>query len=210
MRPCVAVMMLLVSNASPPQGLMRPSIIGIEPLRTNVAEAGRILGIAPWARESDGSESSPVVMCYSSIARDAFLLVQSGAAGGYGKHDVTGFVLTEREPKLRAVTRSTDRSSRAVSSNLCRESALVSRGLELSNGLRLGMSQAEVVALIGPPTSTRGATLMYRRDDRVSLPDAGSGSPGEGDSQAGDYAVVAVEPKDDHVYAVSVERSNML
>jgi len=28
--------------------------------------------------------------------------------------------------------------------------------------------------------------------------------------QAGDYAVVAVELKDDHVYAVRVERSNML
>src|SRR5438552_5692936 len=77
---------------------------------------------------------------------------------------VTGFVLTEREPKLRPVT------SRVVGSNLCRESALVSRGLELSNGLRLGMSQAEVVTLLGPPTSTRGATLTYRRDDRASLP----------------------------------------
>ena len=71
------------------------------------------------------------------------------------------------------------------------------------------MNQAEVVALLGLPTSTRGGTLTYRRDDRVSLPDGGSGSAGEGDSQAGDYAVVAVELKDDHVYAVRVERSNM-
>src|SRR5438552_5834618 len=152
MRAYLAVMMLLMSSLPP--GLMRPSMMGIEPLRTNVAEADRILGIAPRAKESDGGDSGPVVMCYSSIARDVFLLVQSDAAGGYGDV-VTGFVLTEREPKLRPVT------SRVVGSNLCRESALVSRGLELSNGLRLGMSQAEVVTLLGPPTSTRGATLTY-------------------------------------------------
>ena len=118
MRAYLAVMTLLMS--SPPPGLMRPSIMGIEPLRTNVAEADRILGIAPRAKESDGGDSGPVVMCYSSIARDVFLLVQSDAAGGYG-NVVTGFVLTEREPKLRPVT------SRVVGSNLCRESALVSR-----------------------------------------------------------------------------------
>ena len=191
MRAYLAVMMLLMSSLPP--GLMRPSMMGIEPLRTNVAEADRILGIAPRAKESDGGDSGPVVMCYSSIARDVFLLVQSDAAGGYGDV-VTGFVLTEREPKLRPVT------SRVVGSNLCRESALVSRGLELSNGLRLGMSQAEVVTLLGPPTSTRGATLTYRRDDRASLPRRWHWLKGGRRIAAGRL----------RVYAVRVERSNML
>jgi len=202
-------MFLLVANAGPPREVLRPSLIGIEPLHTQFAEVGRILGAAPWARLESGGESRPVVMCYSSIRRDAFLLVESDAAGGYGEQEVTGFVLTEREPKLREDTRGTDRSSPAVASNLCRESALVSRGLQFSNGLRLGMTQAQVLALLGPPTSTRDATLTYRRDDRRGPPDAGPGSPRGGGSQAEDYAVVEVEVKDDHVYAVRVDRSNM-
>jgi len=177
--------------------------MGIEPLKTNVAETDRILGIAPRAKEPEGGDSGPVVMCYFSTARDVFLLVQSDAAGGYGDV-VTGFAVTEREPKLRPL------GSLVVGSNLCRQSALVSHGLQLSNGLRLGMSRAEVVRLLGPPTSTRGATLTYRRDDRPSLPAAGTGSGGGDESQPEDYAEVAVVLKNDHVYAVRVERSNML
>ena len=66
------------------------------------------------------------------------------------------------------------------------------------------MTEAEVVRLLGRPTSTQDAILTYRQDDRDTV------SRAEGNAVAGDYASVGIELKDDHVYAVRVERSNML
>ena len=187
---------------------MRPTVLGIEPLRSPFSSVAPVLGDAPPARDRLGGESTPVVLCYHPRDRDSgpFLLVESGAAGGYGGSSVTGFRLMREPPKtLRAVPEApggTPAGPGEEGARLCRQAAGPDVPWRLSNGLELGMSRRQIVALLGAPSVEFESRLVYERDDREG-PDA------KGGPAAGDYALIEVQFVGDSVQAIRVERSDM-
>jgi hypothetical protein len=187
---------------------MRPTVLGIEPLRSPFSSVAPVLGDAPQARDRLGGESTPVVLCYHPRDRESgpFLLVESGAAGGYGTSSVTGFRLMREPPKtLRAVPEvpgGTPAGPGEEGARLCRQAAGPDVPWRLSNGLELGMSRRQIVALLGAPSVEFESRLVYERDDRGG-PDA------KGGPAAGDYALIEVQFVGDSVQAIHVERSDM-
>jgi hypothetical protein len=92
----------------------------------------------------------PVRLCYlTADGGDATVLLFDAQYDARGEV-VEAYLLAETAPP-------------EVEGAACAVSARVWRGLAVSNGLRLGMSRAEVVARMGPPTERIGGTLAWER-----------------------------------------------
>lgn len=126
-----------------------PAVLGIEPGRDALETVRRALGEAPRVEgRPDTRDLPPVRLCY--VAADGgdptvlFFDAQYDARGEV----VEAWVLADAAPP--EVT-------------TCAVSPRVWHGLEVSNGLRLGMSRGEVVARVGPPTEQLGGTASWER-----------------------------------------------
>ena len=199
-----AVMLLLLASAGGTAVAdVAASVVGIVPLRTTVAEAVRRLGDAPSVECGTCGESDPVARCYFGGSGDdrTFLLVESDAAGGYGK-TVTGFILTQEPPDLR-IAGAERQSGRGVE-GLCSETALVKSGISLSNGLRLGMGREEAIRRLGTPTSETSSDLYYLRERLPGRRHQAGSEP------SADIAALRVEFKANRITLIHVERSDLL
>lgn len=212
MLACMAVILGLASSSPDAlQDKFRPSILGIEPLRTPFSTAKQILGEVPWTREDTTEEGNPILLCYYGGPRGdrTFLLIESDASGGYGHDTVTGFHLSRGQPKHLQVVSLAEADSPANiatrGGRLCRESKSGHQEIALSNGLRLGLRRAKVVGLLGPPTSESNTTLIYVRDNRAEAP-VPSGAAGF----QGDYAKIEIELVGNKVTSIHVQRSSMI
>jgi hypothetical protein len=204
--PAVAAM----AAAPPDTGVdrMRPTVLGIEPMRSPFSSVAPLLGDAPQARDRLGGESTPFVLCYHPRGRESgpFLLVESGAAGGYGRGPVTGFRLLREPPKTLRAVRETPAGTPAgpgeEGSRLCRPAAGPDVPWRFSNGLELGMSRRRIRELLGAPSVEFESRLVYERGDR-------NGPGAEGGPAPGDYARIDVELVGDSAQAIHVVRSDM-
>lgn len=122
-----------------------PSLLGITLTRTSFSQVGVALGHATLTRAGEDVQA-----CYTAArAGDRTVVVfTSGAMGGFGL-EVGAFALHARAP---------DRPGMAG----CTRSSRVRSDVVTSTGLRLGMSEAAVVKLLGSPAERSPGRLVYR------------------------------------------------
>jgi hypothetical protein len=128
-----------------------PEVLGVVPGRHALEAVRRALGDAPRVEGSPAARDVPPVrLCYlPADGGDATVLLFDAQYDARGEV-VEAYLLAETAPP-------------EVEGAACAVSARVWRGLAVSNGLRLGMSRAEVVARMGPPTERIGGTLAWER-----------------------------------------------
>jgi hypothetical protein len=138
-------------------------------------------------KDARGGDSGPAILCYRPRAGSkVFLLFESDAAGGYGEI-ATGFRITEQEPYQLRLFGSND----VVGVKACEVARAVGEYLVLPNGLKLGMTSKQVLALLGPPTSQTKSRISYVIDkERL-------------------WAQLEVSLERDKVVALRVERSDI-
>jgi len=191
-------------GCDPQVALRRPTLLGLEPLRTPFARIDRGLP-APARRLRDPAwgEVAPFAVCLKGAGEggEAFLLVESSAAGGYGANSVTGFRLSLRPPKgPRSLP--PELQPAGAQPGTCAVTRSFDRTTALSNGLKLGMLREEVTALLGRPTETSGTTWRYLDDRRASK---SSACP----PASADFAELSVTFGPDGAHEIYVDRSDM-
>jgi hypothetical protein len=113
---------------APPPDTAR-TVLGIRARKSAMDEAERVLGPSPRSTEGDGGEWK-AWRCWKASNGDGTILY-------VGRSDVSGYV--------RVYGREMDFPGRAA----CPASPLVHRGISTGTGLRLGLSRAEVTAVLG-------------------------------------------------------------
>lgn len=128
-----------------------PAVLGVVPGRDALEAVRRAIGEATRVEGSSGAgDGPPVRLCYvPADGGDATVLLFDAQYDARGEV-VEAYVLADAAPP-------------EVQGTPCAVSRRVWRGLALSNGLRLGMTRAEVVARMGPPTGGAGGELSWER-----------------------------------------------
>lgn len=129
----------LVAEFSP------PTLLGVEPAKTSIADARRILGTTKSVRSK--REQGSRYHCYCSE----------------GKADTTIAIVwtTELSGDLVAQVDLIRKAPPDVQLGSCSPSPAVSKSMRFSNGLHLGMSRTQVVALLGTPHEQDSNVVRY-------------------------------------------------
>ena len=190
-------------SCDPAVALRRPSLMGLTPLRSPFSSVDRMLKApARRLRQAADGEVAPVIVCLKSKedGGEAFVLVESSAAGGYGSNVVTGLRLSISPPAgLRPLAQELQPAH--ARSEVCVATRSFGRATAFSNGLRLGMTREQVRALLGSPTGSAGRTWRYL-DDRRSV-------PGDCPRGSADYAELTVTFGQEGAVEIRVEQSDM-
>ena len=113
------------------------TILGLTIGHASMNDVQTQLGVAEKTRVSN-EEESDLAECYISPNDGTVLTFYTGAMGGW--KDITRFSLRARDAKF-------------SNSGKCARSMLVSRKLSTKGGLQLGLSEQDVEAIEGSPTS---------------------------------------------------------
>jgi hypothetical protein len=128
-----------------------PAVLGLVPGHAELEAVRRAIGDAPRVEGSPSARDAPPVrLCYVPVdGGDSTVLLFDAQYDARGEV-VEAYLLADAAPP-------------EVQGTPCAVSGRVWRGLTLSNGLRLGMTRAEVVARMGPPTERAGGSLAWER-----------------------------------------------
>ena len=113
-------------------------VLGVSLPESTVSEVERILGRAP-SKQGDNVEET--YSCYISPGNDRTVLEFE-----YWFENVVEFRLFTRNPQT---------------VNQCVKSKLISAGLATASGLRLGLTEVEVVKILGPPLKKQSNSFTY-------------------------------------------------
>jgi hypothetical protein len=154
----IVVLCLLLSsswtvNASSNQGARTSaafaahlSVLDLTLGKSTLDDVKTKLGEATASKSGQGGDSVNE-LCYTPHSRGEVKVVfQSGAAGGWT--ELTGFRLMS--------ARAADPLSRS-----CSLSPHMTESPRTAGGLRLGLSRSKVLRLLGPPSRTKGSTVVY-------------------------------------------------
>ncbi len=180
--------------------------VSIEPLVTTGQQIEQALGPGVVVRDAM-DESAPILRCYVSgrEQRPQYLIVESGAAGGFGRL-VTAFEFSAAAPDTGALVTERARPATEGRRGPCArtEARLARAGLR--NGVRLGDTREQVRRRMAKPTRRDGDVWLYLRDQVTNTPLGADYAS----SPARDYEEVRIEFRAGRVVRLRVERSNLL
>jgi len=142
---------LLAWIQGPPGPVALPSLWGIT-VGSPIAEVERVLGAGVKFRREEGEGESATRQCYQSgKAGDETIIVFVLAAFGRYEEAVTAFLVGRSTPS-------------ALLGAKCVRSEVVTRKMQLSNGLKLGDTESHVRRTLGVPTRSDPLqhTLEYK------------------------------------------------
>ncbi|WP_242344708.1 hypothetical protein [Anaeromyxobacter terrae] len=136
-------------NSKPPAGWV-PSLLDCSPQKCTFADIRTHLGDVPVSRSREGEPQ----LCYAAERRGDGAAVVFQSVADYVELGVTSIRLVAAPPPTAT----------------CKAIKGITAAIAFSNGLRLGLTRAEVRRLLGPPDSSSGRALKWSRNYEVPLP----------------------------------------
>jgi hypothetical protein len=154
------VVLLAVSTGVSAQSQQAPNLAGHLKMmgftlgKSTLADVQMALGKSA-ARKCLRDEEASKEVCYVSAGKDQTKVVfEAGFSGGWKELD--GYKVIAAGVERRCYRQ-------------CPRASHITSAVQTDGGLKLGLTRGQLIALLGPPTQTRGNKLSFQRESRQAM-----------------------------------------